>query len=156
MTEEERTAQEEQESVTEERTEPASPTPTTATTPTDGLGEGGRVFLEEYVTDLRKEIVGRAQKIAEEREGKNARARAKDVAQACDEIAPDYPREQKWRHTILSSITGITLISAALAIIFGALGLWGGTGNQQAWLDIAQIFAGAVVGSTGAAVASGR
>jgi len=61
-----------------------------------------------------------------------------------------------FRDRILSSISGITIISAILAIVFGVIGAYGlraGTEGVQGFIDIAQIFAGAIVGSAGAAVA---
>jgi hypothetical protein len=58
---------------------------------------------------------------------------------------------------ITSSISGITVISAILATIFGGIAALNlaGSENVQAFIDIAQVFAGAVVGSTGAAAVSG-
>jgi hypothetical protein len=61
-----------------------------------------------------------------------------------------------WRR-IAHSITGVTLIAGLLAISFGLIGYFAAkaqTGKELAngaW-DIAKIFAGAVVGSTGAAI----
>jgi hypothetical protein len=60
---------------------------------------------------------------------------------------------------ILSSITGVTIISGILAIVFGLIGYFvgirGDVTSVQGFIDVAQIFAGAVVGSTGAATFGG-
>jgi hypothetical protein len=85
----------------------------------------------------------------------------RDIAQACAEIAPGgrFPEQLAFWERIGSSITGVTIISAILAIIFGIIGAIGlviDTSAIQPFLDIAQIFAGAVVGSTGATAAANR
>jgi hypothetical protein len=54
---------------------------------------------------------------------------------------------------VFSSISGLTIVSAILAIVFGYLG-YRSPANQSGLYDIAKIFAGAVVGSTGATAAS--
>jgi hypothetical protein len=61
-------------------------------------------------------------------------------------------------HRLLSGITGITLVSAILAIAFGVLALVNiglADAQRSTLLDIAKLLAGAIVGSTGAAVAIG-
>lgn len=47
---------------------------------------------------------------------------------------------------IISPISGVTIICAVLAVVFGYLGLRQ-DGAQNGFLDIAKIFAGAIVGS---------
>jgi|GEM_PF-6061624 len=69
------------------------------------------------------------------------------------------PPEKSWWDGLLHSINGVTIISAILAVVFGVLALTGvgpaGTGgNASGFLDIAKIFAGAIVGSTAAEVRS--
>jgi hypothetical protein len=84
-----------------------------------------------------------------------------DVAEAARRYAPGTllpmkpvePPPQGFWSRVTESISGITLISALLAFIFGALGLLK-PDAAQGWLDIAKIFAGAVVGSAGASVAA--
>lgn len=88
----------------------------------------------------------------------------RDIASAAMLYAPGllYPDKKTeldipfFRRTALS-ITGVTLISGLLAITFGLIGYFAAKGDQAiasgAW-DIAKIFAGAVVGSTGSTVAT--
>ena len=61
-----------------------------------------------------------------------------------------------WKRMALS-ITGITMMSGSLAILFGIIGAISVTTDNQittgAW-DIAKIFAGAVVGSAGSTLAT--
>ena len=123
----------------------------------------GEEYINDYFKGLTAVINGRALAIAQEQGRKDVQAR--DVAQACSEIAPGspFPKEQTFWQRIGSTITGITLISAILAIVFGGIGFaglrWGGAQGAEsvkAFIDIAQIFAGAVVGSTGAAAISGK
>ena len=83
------------------------------------------------------------------------------VAKAAELYAPGrefmQPKEAAptpfWSR-ISESFSGITLVSAALAVIFGVFGYLehGDKDNAQRWLDVAKIFAGAVVGSAGATV----
>jgi hypothetical protein len=82
------------------------------------------------------------------------------VEKAIREFAPGdpYPQNRHWLY-LTWTLAGTTLISALLAATFGGLALFGGSHlsptNQVAFLDIAKVFAGAVVGSTGASVVSG-
>ena len=55
---------------------------------------------------------------------------------------------------MLESISGITLISAALALAFGILGYLTKSNSAAGWLDIAKVFAGAIVGSAGVATSA--
>jgi hypothetical protein len=120
-------------------------------------------YLSDYFTDLTTQIYRQALQVADS-EGRRDEIQTKDVAQACRDMAPGrpFPIEQTFRQRIGSSITGITIISAALAVIFGVIGFAGlgpGGGKDdvvQPFIDIAQIFAGAVVGSTGAAAVASR
>lgn len=111
-------------------------------------------YLNPYVEDVRDKIVQRAQELAKEEFGKESRQppKMRHLAQASLDIAPGpvFPKndEPTWRDRIGSSITGITIVSGVLAIIFGGLGLFGPE-NNQGFLDIAKIFAGATVGSAG-------
>jgi|SRR5829696_5593196 len=123
--------------------------------------EVGHEYIWQYFEGLAGIIYSRASQIAREQERS---IQSKDVAQACAEFAPGnpFPTEQSLGQRIASSITGITIISAILAIVFGLIGFLGlryggqGADTVKAFIDIAQIFAGAVVGSTGAAAVSGK
>jgi hypothetical protein len=114
-----------------------------------------------YFRDLTTQIYRQALQVAD-REGRRDEIQTRDVAQACIDIAPGrpFPVEQTLGQRIGSSITGITVISAILAVIFGIIGFAGlGRGGEEIvkpFIDIAQIFAGAVVGSTGAAAVASR
>ena len=117
-------------------------------------------YLNDYFTDLTTQIYRQALQVAD-REGRREEIQSRDVAQACIDIAPGrpFPVEQTLGQRIGSSITGITVISAILAVIFGIIGFAGlarGEDVVKPFIDIAQIFAGAVVGSTGAAAVASR
>ncbi|MBW6423692.1 hypothetical protein KX729_19725 [Rhizobium sp. XQZ8] len=65
------------------------------------------------------------------------------------------PQRKNW---FWENITGLMLVTAGLTIIFGGFGLWGLWGSDpnsnntvaQGFLDIAKLFAGALVGAAGA------
>ena len=58
---------------------------------------------------------------------------------------------------VFSSVTGLTLVTAILAIVFGYLGFRAvDTETRAGFLDICKILAGAVVGSTGTAAVAAR
>ncbi len=77
--------------------------------------------------------------------------------EAAKRFAPGVRFPAAFRERILASLSGMTLVSAALALVFGVIGVIGvlmGHGASAApYLDIVKLFAGAVVGSTGAGVA---
>jgi hypothetical protein len=95
------------------------------------------------------------------------------VLKALAELAPGYqvvsvlsPPPKFWDR-FASSVSPITLISAVLTIVFAAFGLWalvaagrGSVGGQKvdgsAYLDIAKIFAGAIVGSASVTATTAR
>jgi hypothetical protein len=140
-------------------------------------------FLEAHLKAIEEKIRARATQFAKD-DGSGEQIQPMHVAAAARLYAPGYPlfewtkdgqgasqgEEQPsngpgstgqvtlgFRDRILSSISGVTIISAILAIVFGAIGAYGlsqGTQNVQGFIDIAQIFAGAIVGSAGAAVVS--
>jgi len=149
---------------TEQDSEPTRTDPESAETQTSKRfhsDEVGQEYIWQYFEGLAGIIYSRASQIAREQERS---IQSKDVAQACAEFAPGnpFPTEQSLGQRIASSITGITIISAILAIVFGLIGFLGlryggqGADTVKAFIDIAQIFAGAVVGSTGAAAVSGK
>jgi hypothetical protein len=154
-----------------------------ATKAPDPYGPSVDSFLEAHLKAIEKKIRARAAQFAKD-DGSGEQIQPMHVAAAARLYAPGYPlfewakvgqgasqgEEQPsngpgttsqvtlgFRDRILSSISGVTIISAILAIVFGAIGAYGlsqGTQNVQGFIDIAQIFAGAIVGSAGAAVVS--
>jgi hypothetical protein len=119
------------------------------------LTEGGLRWLNEHLDSVKVKIIEEAGKISKApSEGK---IEVMAVSDAAKKYAPGGPFELQndsvWRR-IFEPISGLTLVSAVLAVTFGWLGLRATGAMQQGWLDIAKIFAGAIVGSAGAAVAS--
>jgi hypothetical protein len=116
------------------------------------LTEGSQAWLREHLAEVERQIVREARQLAAEEGGKDILP--KHVSQAAMRFAPGarYPDRITWWQSILASISGITIISALLALLFGILSVWGpnSTGN----IDIVKVFAGAIVGSTGAAVST--
>ncbi|MBX7210412.1 MAG: hypothetical protein K1X78_19025 [Verrucomicrobiaceae bacterium] len=118
-------------------------------------------WIQAHLEEVRLKIVKRAQEIGEDS------VTVEDVAVAIADVCPIKHRANSragvMRTSILlsffSSLPAIAWVSAALAVAFGVLGVFGkGFGNlspteTQGWLDIAKIFAGAVVGASGTAVA---
>src|SRR5215212_2536110 len=85
-------------------------------------------FLESYLGDLAGTIRNRAKELADQQKRP---VRVQDVAQASFEYAPGrrFPEGEStateanlWQR-ITSSITGLTLVTAILAVTFGLLGL---------------------------------
>ena len=116
-------------------------------------------WLEAHLLTIQEKIRSQAQSMADSDGRKTIEPR--DIAEAAKLYAPGElvpttlsPEPLTFRQRVLSSISGITLISAILAVVFGIIGYFS-RGEAQitagAW-DIAKIFAGAVVGSTGATV----
>ena len=119
------------------------------------LSPGAKAWLEDHLLYIKSKIIEEAQKVAKESRGEDT-IQPLDVAEAAKLYAPGRQvtaqKETSFWHRVGDSITGITLVSAILAIVFGLLGYF--TASQEGWLDIAKIFAGAVVGSAGAAMTS--
>ena len=124
------------------------------------LHDGTKLWLQEHLDEIKKKIEARAEKII----SGDGLSEQMAVAKAAGEFAPGHefiqPKEPPpipfWSR-ISESFSGITLVSAALVVIFGLLGFYDHSApdSAQRWLDIAKIFAGAVVGSAGASVISG-
>jgi hypothetical protein len=131
-------------------------------------------WLAGHLETIKRKIRDEAAAIAKA-DGRENKVEPRDVAKAALRYAPGeaFPAEQESRLQIplemqipfskrmALSITGVTLVSALLAIAFGVIGYLVGTraaaqGAQFASgaFDIAKIFAGAVVGSTGATLAA--
>jgi len=128
----------------------------------DALGTGVSVWLADHLKVIEAKIKEKAKATAEDENHDSVQPA--DIAAAAMLYAPgkEFPLAKGeadlpfWRRMALS-ITGVTLVSAALAVAFGVIGYYIGTKNPSAAtgaFDIAKIFAGAVVGSTGASVAA--
>ena len=119
------------------------------------LSPGAKAWLDDHLLYIKRKIIEEARKVAKESRGEDT-IQPLDVAEAAKLYAPgrqiSAQKEISFWRRLTDSITGITLISAILAIVFGFLGYF--TPTQEGWLDIAKIFAGAVVGSAGAAITS--
>ena len=120
--------------------------------------------LDEHMAKIKKKILYRAQEIASDAEDELS---VTHLAAAIDEYAPGTHvfshGEVTVKRGFFDYVPPVALLSAILAFAFAALGLWPILGQQsvkeslgsQGFLDIAKIFAGAVVGSATAVVASG-
>ena len=118
-------------------------------------------FLDTHLQRIRKLIVDEAWRIAKDRSVQDPEGM--DVAEAARKFAPGikFPAEPSLWERTKGSLSGVTVVSAALAVVFGFLGVWvaGGhlaeAGSYNAYFDIAKLFAGAIVGSTGAGIMRG-
>jgi hypothetical protein len=142
-------------------------------------------LLKEYSELLKTRVLERAQKEASNRSQRNHNLgtadeqsseqspttisiNGMDMALAIKDfedghpapLPPASPPPPSWGSRVLESISGVTIISTLLAFAFGILGVLAYTqniGNKDSYLDIAKLFAGAIVGSTGAtAVAAAK
>ena len=83
----------------------------------------------------------------------------KAFMQYTNNIERDQRRNSSWFH---ANVTGLMVITAVMALAFGAFGVWGlafsGVSKEitASFLDIAKLFAGALVGAAGAAGAVRR
>jgi hypothetical protein len=118
-------------------------------------------WLDVHLERIRFLIVDEAIRIAKDRDVQAPEGL--DVAEAAKRFAPGvrFPAEPSlWARTT-SSLSGVTVVSAILALLFGIMGILVGrgeltyAGTTSAYFDIAKLFAGAIVGSTGAGVALG-
>jgi hypothetical protein len=112
--------------------------------------------LDDHLQGIRSQILREAKYLASR--SKRDQVAPLDVAEAAGKFAPGkrFPAEPPFWQRIGSSLSAITLVSAALAALFALIGVvlnWQ-TGGAQAgssgYFDIAKIFAGAIVGSSGA------
>jgi hypothetical protein len=75
------------------------------------------------------------------------------VLRTMDPVLPSRFSRRSW---LQENITGLMLVTAILTVAFGVLGAWGLTAPTAAkdatsgFLDIAKLFAGALVGAAGA------
>ncbi len=120
--------------------------------------------LDDHLAKIKKKIINRAFEIASEAQEELS---VTHLAAAIDEYAPGthvfLHGETMPKRGFFDYVPPVALLSAILACAFAALGLWAVLGQQnikeglgsQGFLDIAKIFAGAIVGSATAMVASG-
>lgn len=119
------------------------------------------LWLNEHLFEIRGKIVARAKELLLDDDYELTKAAA--LSEAAKEYAPGkrFPNEQhnSWRESILSQLSAVTLISALLAIMFGGIAFGISIAAEDGdpvpdvsgYIDLVKIFAGAVVGSTGAA-----
>ena len=117
------------------------------------LPRGAALFLDDHFASIRRKVVREADTIAKNDQRESVEPR--DVSAALQRYAPGilFPDEPSWSDRILSSISGITLISALLATIFGLIGVFSGS---PIYNDIVKLLAGAILGSTGAGAIATR
>jgi hypothetical protein len=129
--------------------------------------------LNDHLAVIRATILSRADELARDAVGEDSADPTTSIAivhlsRAIEEYAPGRPvvplakKEEGIGRRLLDGISPITVISAALTVVFAGFGLFAlsskaptglGSGGN-AYLDIAKIFAGAIVGSSSAAITS--
>lgn len=126
------------------------------------LDEDSRGYLDAHLESIRRKIVKRAVELAKQEDSPHPPLDLTLVERASDDFAPGTrvpaPVEPKesWGDRLKAGITGVTIIAAVLAVIFGGLAIINPiNGQQTGFLDLAKLLTGAIVGSTGAAVATG-
>ena len=105
--------------------------------------------LNEHLDKLKTEIKSRSDEIAKE---ENNEMNIHHLTDAINEFAPgNQINDFNERQGFFANLSPFTLISSILAVTFAILGLWASNGQNglgaQGFLDIAKIFAGAIVGS---------
>jgi hypothetical protein len=117
-------------------------------------------FLTEQLATVKERILREAAQKATKENRKVVELN--DIASAYSkyvEGAPAIPQRSSIQviplfiERVFSSVSALTIVSAFLAVAFGYLG-YKATTHQEGLYDIAKIFAGAVVGSTGAKAAT--
>jgi len=113
-------------------------------------------WIEAHLEEVRREIESRAKGIGGD--GVTLEDVAAAIAVVCpikhktDEMSKSNPGLLR---VFFASLPAIAWVSAVLAIVFGVLGIFAPghePTQQQGWLDIAKIFAGAVVGAAGTTI----
>ena len=108
--------------------------------------KGSASWLAEHLDDVRTKIIGEAESLAAT-EGRD-QVRPTDIARATSKFAPGGPVRGSWfADRVLGSLSGVSVVAALLAVVFGALGVYT---NQTAYFDLVKLFAGTVLGSAGA------
>lgn len=131
-----------------------------------GLSCNLKETLEEHLESIKKKIADRALDIASSKTpGESAKSVEKpkvsisDLAQAIDEMTHAYPVQKEQKMQFFDLFPPFTCICAILCLAFAVLGLLPllitdeklvikATTQTSGFLDIAKIFAGAIVGST--------
>ena len=99
-------------------------------------------MVDKHLADVKQEIVGAAN-AAVQHDGSIDIPRLGSILSTYARTQPIPAVESTWAQII--SVPGIVWISALLALSFGVLSIWYPTMG-----DIAKVFAGAVVGASGA------
>jgi hypothetical protein len=119
------------------------------------LSSVDKEWLDNHLARIRHLIAQEAVQVAKDRDAQ--RPEGMDVAEAAKQFAPGvrFPGEPSFSDRIKASLSGITLVSGVLAVVFGVLGVYSRMhqGDATPYFDIVKLFAGAIVGSTGAGVA---
>ena len=107
-------------------------------------------WLDGYLDSLRKTIEIEARDIGS---GRRGGPNGLDVAEAARRYAPGqkFPAEPTFSQRLAGQLSGITFVCAILAVVFGGIAYFL-PDQRAACFDIIKIFAGAIVGSTGATV----
>src|SRR5215208_1852782 len=130
--------------VTEPKSNQSKESGATTNESTEARPQDQEQFLESYLGDLAGTIRNRAKELADQQKRP---VRVQDVAQASFEYAPGrrFPEgesatEAKLWQRITSSITGLTIVTAILAVTFGLLGLSdvANASTTQGFLDISK------------------
>lgn len=120
--------------------------------------------LDDHLRRVREKIVQKAEDLASDDEQEEVGI--SHLAKAIEQYAPSHeiPRSElvEARDGFLAHFPPLAVLSSMLAIAFAALGLWATLGSAevkanlggQGFLDIAKIFAGAIVGSATATISS--
>jgi hypothetical protein len=119
------------------------------------LSQVDEEWLDIHLRRIRKLITDDAFRIANARHAQAPEGL--DVAEATRRFAPGkkFPADGLWART-QASLSGVTVVSAVMVFLFGLMGILVGrgqlayAGTASAYFDIAKLFAGAIVGSTGA------
>ena len=132
--------------------------PESQKTPDGRLSPGVQAFLDDHLAKIRERIIDEALRQGGDSPDRTA-IEPMVIAEATKSFAPGdlVPiggRRVSTMQRLFEPVTGLTIVCAALAVVFGVLGLWADKANAAGWLDVAKVFAGAVVGSTGAGVVS--
>jgi hypothetical protein len=114
--------------------------------------------LNHHMQKVRERIIRRAEDLTSEGEEVDL----PQLTKAVEEFAPGGEFPKRTQPGFLDYFPPLTILSAILAFAFAALGLWATLSSNaaknnlggQGFLDIAKIFAGAVVGSTTASMTS--
>ncbi|MFC1717311.1 hypothetical protein ACFL6S_26870 [Candidatus Poribacteria bacterium] len=112
-------------------------------------------LLQPHIEIVKRKIIKEAGALAEE---EKRPVEPMDITDACKRYAPGTripeEKEMSFWGRMGASISGITLISGILAVVFGVIAITGQGGGAELWVDVVKILVGAIVGSTGATTAA--